>query len=147
MEPANETIVQVTAYAMTAQEGIVFIMMFLSSADSFLIFLLSSIIWGFIVCFVYIHFIHVIHALFIAGTDYEFEAVNVTINMGATMDQSPQCFNLTIRGDRILEDNETFLLLLDSSDSSFLDSSAMMVIVVIVDDDGMSVYVKYVSFH
>ena len=86
-------------------------------------------------------------ALFIAGNDYEFEAVNVTINMGTTMQQSPQCFNLTIRGDRILEDNETFLLLLDNSDSSFLDSSAMMVTVVIVDDDGMSVYVKYVSFH
>ena len=48
MEPANETIVQVTAYALTAQEGIGLIMMFLSSDDSFFIFLLSSIIMGFL---------------------------------------------------------------------------------------------------
>ena len=62
MEPANETIVQVTAYALTAQEGIVLIMMFLSSVDSFLIFLLSSIIWGFF-CLFCLHTFHPWHYL------------------------------------------------------------------------------------
>ena len=64
MEPANETIVQVTAYALTAQEGIVLIMMFLSSVDSFLIFLLSSIICGFF-CLFCLHTFHPCHTCII----------------------------------------------------------------------------------